>query len=153
MRNKLIAAAFAASLATIPLGVQAQVVNGTVNGAANGAEQGEEVGGPVGGIVGGAVGAGVGAATGAVGTAAGIVGGILGVDERPRFREYVVREHVPSYRYAQPLRAGVILPREGVTYREVPPEYRAKPGYRYTVVNERPVLVDPATRRVVEIIE
>jgi hypothetical protein len=44
--------------------------------------------GPLGAIVGGAIGA-----------AAGTVGGILGVDDRPRFREYVVRERRPSYRY------------------------------------------------------
>jgi hypothetical protein len=46
----------------------------------------------------------------------------------------------------------VVLPESGVTYYEVPAEYNA-PGYRYTYVNERPVLVEPRTRRIVEIIE
>ncbi len=146
MRKQLIATAFALSFIGTPLSVHAQAVNGAVNGAQRGADEGADVGGPVGGVVGGAVGAGVGAA-------AGIVGGVLGTEERPRFREYVVREHRPSYRYAEPLRPGVVLPREGVTYYEVPPEYRVKLGYRYAIVNERPVLVDPTTRRVVEIIE
>ena len=68
---------------------------GTVQGAAEGAEQGGRAAGPVGAIVGGAVGA-----------ATGTVNGILGVDTRPRFREYVVRERVPSYRYQNDLRVG-----------------------------------------------
>ncbi|RYC32751.1 DUF1236 domain-containing protein [Lichenibacterium minor] len=152
MRNQIIATVFAAALVA-PLAAQAQVVNGTVNGAQRGAAQGENAAGPVGGVVGGAIGAGVGAVTGAVGTATGIVGDVLGAGERPRFREYVVREHRPSYRYADPLRVGAVLPREGVTYYEVPSEYVTRPGYRYTVVNERPVIVDPATRQVVEVLD
>jgi len=35
---------------------------------------------------------------------------------------------------------------------DVPPEYGAR-EYRYTVVNDRPVLVDPRTRRIVEVVE
>ena len=78
---------------------------------------------------------------------------MLGVNERPRFREYVVREHRPSFRFAEPLRVGAVLPRAGVTYYDVPAEYVTRPGYRYTVVNERPVIVDPQTRRVIEVLE
>ncbi len=153
MRKTIIAAVLATASLTAPLAAQAQVVNGTVNGAQSGAAQGEDAAGPVGGVVGGALGAGVGAVTGAVGTATGIVGGVLGANERPRFREYVIQEHRPSYHYAEPLRTGVVLPREGVTYYDVPSEYVTHPGYRYTIVNDRPVIVDPATRRVVEVVE
>ncbi len=71
------------------------------------------------------------------GAATGTVGGILGVDTRPRFREYVVRERRPSYRYSEEIRVGTVLPESGVTYYEVPAEYNA-PNYRYTYVNERP---------------
>jgi Protein of unknown function (DUF1236) len=39
-----------------------------------------------------------------------------------------------------------------VVYREVPAEYGVK-QYRYTVVNNRTVLVDPGTRRIVQVIE
>ena len=46
----------------------------------------------------------------------------------------------------------MVLPEQGVTYYEVPPEYGAR-GYRYTVVNDRTVLVDPHTRRIVEVVE
>ena len=44
-----------------------------------------------------------------------------------------------------------MLPAQGVQYYEVPPEYGVQ-GYRYTVINETPVLVEPGTRRVVQII-
>lgn len=122
----------------LPVAAQAQ---GTIRGAEEGAAAGGHVGGPIGAIVGGAVGA-----------ATGTVGGILGVDDRPRFREYVVRERRPSYVYRDEVRVGTVLPEAGVTYYEVPAEYHA-PGYRYTVVNNRPVLVEPRSRRIVEIID
>ena len=95
----------------------------------------------MGGIVGGTIGGVVGGVT-----------GILGVDQRPRFHHYVVEEHRPSYRYEGDVRVGAVLPEAGVTYYEVPPEYGVR-EYRYTVVNDRPVLVDPRTRRIVEVVE
>ena len=58
----------------------------------------------------------------------------------------------PSYVYKEQVRVGTVLPESGVTYYEVPAEYRA-PGYRYTVINDRPVIVEPRTRRVVQIID
>jgi hypothetical protein len=128
------------AVATLALPVAAKA-QGTIRGAEEGAAAGGHAAGPVGAIVGGAVGA-----------AAGTVGGILGVDARPRFREYVVREHRPSYVYRDEVRVGTVLPEAGVTYYEVPAEYRA-PGYRYTIVNDRPVLVEPRSRRIVEIID
>ena len=45
-----------------------------------------------------------------------------------------------------------MLPAEGVTYYDVPAEYGAS-NYRYTVVNGRTVLVEPGSRRIVEIVE
>ena len=50
------------------------------------------------------------------------------------------------------MRVGAILPESGVRSDEVPPEYEVRHD-RYTVVNERPVLVEPVTRRIVEIVE
>jgi hypothetical protein len=78
--------------------------------------------------------------------------GVLGVDQRPRFHHYVVEEHRPSYRYDGDVRVGAVLPEAGVTYYDVPPEYGVR-DYRYTVVNDRPVLVDPRSRRIVEVVE
>jgi hypothetical protein len=127
------------ALLTAPIAAHAQ---GTVRGAEEGVREGGRAAGPVGAIVGGAVGA-----------ATGTVGGILGVDDRPRFREYAYRERHPSYRYEGDIRVGAVLPERGVRYYEVPREYHVRPGYRYTYVNERPVIVEPRTRRVVEIID
>jgi len=138
MKARSLLGATLLALLALPITAQAQ---GTIRGAQEGAEEGGRAAGPLGAIVGGAVGA-----------ATGTVGGILGVDDRPRFREYVVRERRPSYRYSEEVRVGTVLPESGVTYYEVPAEYNA-PNYRYTYVNERPVLVDPRTRRIVEIID
>jgi hypothetical protein len=137
-KNKFLAAAIL-TLASLPVAAHAQ---GTVRGAEEGAAAGERAAGPAGAIVGGAVGA-----------AAGTVGGILGVEERPGFREYVYREHRPSYRYGEEVRVGAVLPARGVTLYEVPREYHVRRGYRYAVVNDVPVIVEPRSRRIVEIIE
>lgn len=108
------------------------------------------VGGAVGGaIVGGAVGGPVGATVGAVSGAA--IGGIAD-DNRVRFRSYVTERRHPSYRYESDLRVGAVLPASGVTYYDVPAEYKIK-KYRYTVVNDRAVLVEPGSRRVIQIID
>lgn len=123
---------------TFPLAAQAQ---GTIQGAERGAAQGSHDAGPVGAVVGGALGA-----------VAGTVGGILGVQDRPRFRTYVVEQRVPSYRYESDLRVGAVLPETGVTYYDVPADYHVT-GYRYTYVNEHAVLVDPRTRQIVQIID
>ena len=110
-------------------------------GAAAGATTGAVTGAVVGGPVGAAVGAGVGA----------VAGGIAD-DARPRFRSYVSERKIPSYRYEKEVRVGADLPSSGVTYYEVPKEYGVT-KYRYTVVNDRPVLVDPGTHRIVEVID
>jgi hypothetical protein len=133
----LIATLFLATFA-LPVSAQAQ---GTLRGAEEGAHEGGRAAGPLGAIIGGALGA-----------ATGTVGGILGVEDRPRFRDYAYRERRPSYRYESELRIGAELPEQGVTYYEVPAEYNAR-GYYYTYVNERPVLVDRRTRRIVEILD
>ena len=73
------------------------------------------------------------------------------IDDTPRFRTYVIEQAVPSYTYARPVAVGTVLPDEGIVYREVPAEYGVQ-GYRYTVVNERAVVVEPRTRRIVQII-
>ena len=78
--------------------------------------------------------------------------GIITEDERPRFRQYIVEERVPSYAIESPVRVGTILPESGVTYYDVPQQYGAT-SYRYTVVNDRPILVEPRTRRVMQVID
>jgi hypothetical protein len=122
----------------LPIASHAQGVPG---GVERGARDGERAAGPVEAVVGGVIGGVVGGVT-----------GVLGVDERPRFRSYVVEQRRPSYQYREDIRVGAVLPDDGVTYYDVPPEYGVR-EYRYTVVNGRTVLVEPRTRRIVEIVE
>jgi hypothetical protein len=133
-KNIIVVGAFLGA-ALFPFAALAQ--GGVAAGATTGAVGGAIVGGPVGLVV------------GAVGGA--IVGGITD-ETRPRFREYVVRENRPSYTYRDEVRVGVELPDAGVTYYEVPRDY-GQTEYRYTVVNGRTVLVDPRTRRIIQVIE
>jgi hypothetical protein len=136
IRKILVAGAVAI---TVSAGAQAQ---GVPDGAAHGARVGEHDAGPVGAVVGGVVGGVIGG-----------VNGILGVDNRPRFHSYVVERHYPSYEYRGDFRVGAVLPDEGVTYYEVPPEYTTAREYRYTIVNGHTVLVDPRTHTIVEIVD
>jgi len=73
---------------------------------------------------------------------------MIPADQLPRFRQYVVRESVPSYVVDTPIAVGSELPDVGVTYYDVPQQYGATP-YRYTVVNDRTVLVNPPNRRLI----
>jgi hypothetical protein len=124
---------------SIPAGAHAQ---GIPDGANHGARVGERDAGPLGAIVGGVVGGVIGG-----------VNGVLGIDDRPRFHSYVVERHYPSYQYSDELRVGGVLPEEGVTYYDVPPEYASAREYRYTIVNGHTVLVDPRTHTIVQIID
>jgi Protein of unknown function (DUF1236) len=76
----------------------------------------------------------------------------IAVDQRPAFREYIVRERVPTYTIPDRVIVGGVLPEAGVSYYDVPQTYAVTP-YRYTVVNGQTVLVDPRSRRIVQVIE
>jgi len=127
MNNRLAVSLIAASL-LVPGAAFAQST--TAQGAAEGAAAGGEVGGPVGAIVGGTVGA-------AVGAAVEIPNAVI--NSVPRERSVVVRERVV---------VGEPLP-ETVVLRPVPRHTE----YRYAVVNDRRVIVEPRTRRVIRIID
>lgn len=124
-----------AAMATSPISALAQ--GGAATGAATGAVGGAIVGGPAGAAVGATVGA---------------VSGAIADDARPRFRSYVVERKHPSYRYDREVRVGADLPASGVTYYDVPREYGAT-SYRYTIVNDRTVLVDPSSHRIMQVID
>jgi len=102
----------------------------TAQGAADGARAGGDIGGPIGAMVGGTVGAAVGAGLEIPNA---VLGGI------PREHSVVVHEHVVV---GEPLPATVEL-RPVPNYTE----------YRYAVVNDRRVIVEPRTRRVIKIID
>jgi hypothetical protein len=74
------------------------------------------------------------------------------VQERPAFREYIVRERVPTYNVPERVIVGTTLPDAGVTYYDVPQSVATTP-YRYTVVNGETVLVEPRSRRIVQVID
>lgn len=103
----------------------------TVQGAHDGARVGAEVGGPVGGVVGGTVGA-------AVGAAIEIPNAVITSIPRGE-RSVVVRERVVV---GEPLPPSVEL-------RVVPNHTQ----YRYAVVNDRRVIVEPRTRKVIRVID
>jgi hypothetical protein len=73
-------------------------------------------------------------------------------DQRPAFREYVVRERVPTYTIPDRVVVGGVLPEAGITYYDVPQTY-GPTTYRYTVVNGQTVLVEPRSRRVIQVVE
>jgi hypothetical protein len=76
----------------------------------------------------------------------------IAVDQRPAFREYIVRERVPTYTIPERVIVGGVLPEAGITYYDVPQTFGGTP-YRYTVVNGRTVLVEPRSRRIVQVVE
>jgi hypothetical protein len=73
-------------------------------------------------------------------------------EQLPAFREYVIRERIPNYSVPERVIVGTVLPEDGVTFYDVPQTYGVT-SYRYTVVNGRTVLVEPRTRRIVQIVE
>jgi Protein of unknown function (DUF1236) len=76
----------------------------------------------------------------------------IAVDQLPAFREYIVRERVPNYVIPDRVVVGGVLPEIGVTYYDVPQSFGITP-YRYTVVNGQTVLVEPRSRRIVQVVE
>jgi len=76
----------------------------------------------------------------------------IAVEQRPAFREYIVRQRVPNYVISDRVIVGGVLPEAGVTYYDVPQTFGATP-YRYTVVNGRTVLVDARTPKSVVWVE
>lgn len=119
-----------AALALTPTLALAQ--NTIRDDARHGAAAGAQVLGPVGAAVGGTVGA-------AVGTAAAIPDAVITSVRGENYPSVVVRERVAV---GEPLPASVEL-------RPVP-RYDA---YRYAVVNDQRVIVDPRTRRVIRIVQ
>jgi hypothetical protein len=75
----------------------------------------------------------------------------IAVESYPAFREYVIGERIPNHTIPGSVAVGTILPEEDITFYDVPPSFATTP-YRYTVVNGKTVLVEPHTRRVVEVI-
>lgn len=85
----------------------------------------------------------------------GVVGpgvGVIAEEHVPTFRRYVVEERLPSFAIPDRVIVGSTLPDAGVTYYDVPERFGAT-TYRYTIVNDRTVLVDPRSRRIMQVID
>ena len=129
MKSRL-AITLAAAAAIVPAVAFAQ--DPVSRNANEGARTGAAVGGPVGAIVGGTVGM-------ATGLAEGITTGVVDAVRVAPAPNVVVRERVVV---GEPLPGSIRL-------YEVPDHDR----YRYAVVNQQRVIVDPQTRRVIRIVE
>jgi hypothetical protein len=128
MNNRFAVSLVAASLLTSG---SAFAQSTTVEGARTGARAGGQIGGPVGEVVGGTVGAAVG----------------LGL-EVPNAVISSIPERGPSVTVRERVVVGEPLP-PTVELRTVP----SHAEYRYAVVNDRRVIVEPSTRRVIKIID
>jgi hypothetical protein len=128
IKKATLAAAIAATI--IPSFAFAE--GGTVSGAAGGAATGAIVGGPVGAAVGGVAGA-------ALGT--------IMDPPSPEVREVVIQQELPSVQVQRQVIVGEPLP-ETVVLRPVP----GYTQYTYAVVNNQRVIVDPGTRKVVQVV-
>jgi Protein of unknown function (DUF1236) len=77
----------------------------------------------------------------------------LSPDQRTTIREYVVRERVPAARIPGEVRVGVALPAD-IELAPVPETWGPSvKRYRYVHWNDRVVLVEPSSRRVIQIID
>jgi len=122
MKNLIIGAAIAAFAAT---GAYAQD-NGAVGGGVTGAIGGAIIGGPVGAVVGG------------------VAGATIGASLPAETRTYVVEHPVDSVRIEGDLTADYVIPAEVVIH-PIP----STPEYGYIYVDDRPVVVQLETRKVV----
>ena len=64
----------------------------------------------------------------------------------------LVRERVPNYTISESVVVGGVLPETGVTIYDVPQTFGVTP-YRYTVVNGQTILVEPRSRRIVQVVD
>jgi hypothetical protein len=128
MNNRFAVSLIAASLLTSSA---AFAQSTTAQGAADGARAGGSVAGPVGEIVGGTVGAAVGAAV-----------------EIPNAVITSIPRNEPSVVVRERVVVGEPLP-PTVELRTVP----SHTEYRYAVVNDRRVIVEPRTRKIIRILD
>jgi hypothetical protein len=129
MKNRIAVSLIAASL--LASGA-AFAQSTTARGAADGARTGGEVAGPVGEVVGGTVGAAVG----------------VGLEIPNAVITSVQGERAPSVTVRERVVVGEPLP-PAVELRTVP----SHSEYSYAVVNNRRVIAEPRTRRVIKIID
>jgi len=75
----------------------------------------------------------------------------LAPDVRTRVRQYVVQHRQPSVTIQDRVAVGTVLPPSAQFY-----PFDGVDGvsaYRYAYINDAPVLIDPGSRRIIEVIE
>lgn len=77
---------------------------------------------------------------------------VIEPDQRLKIREYVVKQHVSPVTIRERVTVGATVPAD-VELMPVPAEWGVARGHRYFYWNDRVVLVEPSSRRVIEIIE
>ncbi len=87
-------------------------------------------------------------------TTTGATGGatvVISPEERTTIKQYVVQHKRPSVKVQEKVSVGATLPQDVELYTiEGPPTVTR---YRYSVVNDQTVVVDPGTRRVIQVID
>jgi hypothetical protein len=83
-------------------------------------------------------------------TGAAIATGVVPYEHREPLREYIVRENRPSYRYEQEVVVGRELPPGAYESYPVPERYGVS-EHHYAIVNGRPVIFHPQTRRIIHV--
>jgi Protein of unknown function (DUF1236) len=84
------------------------------------------------------------------GPASSAIGGLT-LEDKSYMREYHSKRKYPSIKYEDEISVGRILPETGSYY---PIEGRQSlDGYKYAVINNKTVIIDSNTRRIIEIID
>jgi hypothetical protein len=72
-------------------------------------------------------------------------------DQAGKIRTYVQKEKKPSVKIQEQVSVGTTLP--GTTQLYTFPDDVGVKNYRYSIINDRTVIVDPSSRRVIQVIE
>jgi hypothetical protein len=79
-------------------------------------------------------------------------GDVIAAFQKPAFLTYVKRRQMQSDPQLKRLSVGEVLPDSGVRYYGIPLRY-GSPLYRYAVIGEEVVIVDPTIGRVIQVVE
>lgn len=72
-------------------------------------------------------------------------------DQAAKVKTYVMKEKRPAAKFSGTVAVGTALPAD-VQFYDIPADAGVK-GYRYGVVNDQTVIVEPSTRKIIRIIE
>lgn len=77
--------------------------------------------------------------------------GLVTAEQRPQLREFALTHRDKELKVVADFRVGSVLPADTALF-DIPPEFNLA-RYRLALANQKTLLVDPATRRVEEVIE